>query len=277
MHHTCIEICRILFCSSAWKIIIIIASVGKSVGATKKLNVFVSIGCACASYTRCITHRGQSNFKNITNNQSHASVQRAYCVHCAVQFVANNNHYNDDNLNGKLMKPSVHVHTHWFLMSLYVDTIQAAISRCYHSKHYATICMSVVCLCLQIISITSCSSPFRPLIFAIHFVDAARTIMPCILTRHDNDWWHQNICGLNACQARISIRNIVYYSALLILLGIDGGVLGMILRVCDCVSVLPFRREMSKYPWFYPSTENAFHQTRTNIPLYAARRRIQCE
>lgn len=192
--------------------------------------------CMCIVYEM---HNTQRPIKFQKHYQQSISCKRSACIlrTCAVQFVANNNHYNDDNLNGKLMKPSVHVHTHWFLMSLYVDTIQAAISRCYHSKHCATICMSVVCLCLQIISITSCSSPFRPLIFAIHFVDAARTIMPCILTRHDNDWWHQNICGLNACQARISIRNIVYYSALLILLGIDGGVLGMILRVCVCECV----------------------------------------
>lgn len=102
-----------------------------------------------------------------------------------------------------------------------------------------------MCLYLQIISITSLQQSLSSSHFRIHILDATRTILPCILTRHDNDWWHQNMCGLNARQARISIRNIVYYSALLILLEINGGATRYdyvpFVRVCVCV--LPFRDE----------------------------------
>lgn len=153
MHQHKSKIAENSFFPFAWKITIIMASVGKWLRWQRMCNV------QCASYVMH-TEANQISKTSSTTTINQMQALSAHTTHY-VQCVGNNNYYNDDNLNGKLMKPSIHTYMctactdfwclHirvliqfkpmiWFAVLLF-KTLYAIVSA------YAYACSSL-CLCL---------------------------------------------------------------------------------------------------------------------------------
>lgn len=77
---------------------------GKMVWSDKEVEC-VCMHWMCIVCTRCTRTEANQISKTLT------TINLMQALGAYVQCVANNNHYNDDNLNGKLMKPSIHVCT----------------------------------------------------------------------------------------------------------------------------------------------------------------------